>query len=83
MDEAFKKWGALGKNAKVIAQGLFQASEGKVTKLNCRTWNDDDSIWERALRIIFPGQKNTPRDRFLLWSFWIQERKGVFVSFLI
>lgn len=80
MDETFRKWGALGKDGKLIAQALFQASAGRVTKLNCRNWNEEDSIWEQALNIIFPGQRNTPRDRFFLWSFWMQERKGVVVS---
>lgn len=79
MEETFRKWAALGKDANVIAQGLYQASEGKVTKLNCRNWHDEDSVWEKALKFIFPGQRNTQRDRFFLWSCWIHERKGVFV----
>jgi len=82
MDETFKKWAALGKDAQIIAKALFQASEGKISKLNSRNWNDETSVWEKALKLIFPGQTNSQRDRFFLWSFWIQERKGVLVSML-
>lgn len=69
-----------GVDAKDIAEALFKVSEGRVTRLATRDWKDESSIWERAAAILFPDEMHTSRDRFFLWTSWMQDRKNICVS---
>lgn len=81
MVEKLEKWQNLGADVEAIAKALVEASEGKVTRLRYR-WNDPRSVWEDACRRLFPNTAITERDKFFLWSVWVQERKGIPVRIL-